>query len=45
VERTLAWMTRSRRLTRDHEGLPETTEAWFYLANIRLMLRRLEPAA
>lgn len=45
VERSLAWMTRSRRLTRDYEGLPETTEAWFYLANIRLMLRRLEPAA
>ncbi|EYB68873.1 hypothetical protein DEIPH_ctg015orf0001 [Deinococcus phoenicis] len=44
VERTLAWFTRSRRLTRDYEGLPETTEAWFYLANIRLMLRRLEPA-
>jgi len=45
VERTLAWMTRSRRLARDYEGLPETTEAWFYLANIRLMLRRLESAA
>jgi len=45
VERSLAWATRCRRLTRDYEGLPETTQAWFYLANIRLMLRRLEPAA
>lgn len=43
VERTFAWMTRCRRLSRDYEGLPQTTEAWFYLANIRLMLRRLEP--
>lgn len=44
VERSLAWMTRCRRLTRDYEGQPETTEAWFYLASIRLMLRRLQPA-
>ncbi|GAA5532819.1 IS5 family transposase [Deinococcus aluminii] len=43
VERSLAWATRCRRRTRDYEGLPNTTEAWFYLANIRLMLRRLEP--
>lgn len=45
VERSLAWTPRCRRLTRDYEGLPATTEAWFYLANIRLMLRRLEFAA
>lgn len=44
VERTFAWFSRARRLSRDYEGLPETTEAWFYLANIRLMVRRLEPA-
>lgn len=43
VERSFAWFTRCRRLTRDYEGLPSTTEAWFYLANIRLMLRRLDP--
>ncbi|GAA5515048.1 hypothetical protein Dcar01_03812 [Deinococcus carri] len=43
VERTFAWFARSRRLSRDYEGLPETTEAWFYLANIHLMLRRLQP--
>jgi putative transposase len=45
VERSLAWLTRCRRLTRDFEGRPETTEAWCYLASIRLMLRRLDPAA
>lgn len=44
VERSLAWYTRCRRLTRDFEGLEETTEAWVYLASIRLMLRRLEPS-
>lgn len=43
VERSLAWFTRSRRLSRDFEGCPHTTEAWCYLANIRLMLRRLDP--
>lgn len=43
VERSLAWLTRSRRLSRDYEGTIHTTAAWCYLANIRLMLRRLEP--
>ena len=45
VERSIAWLTRCRRLSRDFEGRPETTEAWCYLANIRLMSRRLDPAA
>lgn len=43
VERTFAWLTRCRRLTRDFEGLPSTTESWAYLANIQLILRRLDP--
>lgn len=42
VERSLAWYTRSRRLSRDYEGRARTSESWLYLANIRLMLRRLE---
>jgi len=41
VERTFAWLGRSRRLSKDYEGLPETTEAWCYLAMGRLMSRRL----
>jgi putative transposase len=41
VERTFAWLTRCRRLTVDYEGLPESSEAWIYLAMIRLMIRRL----
>ena len=41
VERTFAWLVRQRRLARDHERLPETSEAFIYVAMIRLMLRRL----
>ena len=44
VERSLAWWARCRRLVRDFEVLPETTESWVYLASIQLMLRRLEPS-
>lgn len=41
VERTNAWVSRNRRLSKDFEFLPESEEAWVYLAMIRLMLRRL----
>jgi putative transposase len=41
VERTFAWLCRQRRLSKDYEELAATTEAWIYLAMIRLMLRRL----
>jgi len=41
VERTFAWLVRQRRLARDYERLPETSEAFIYVAMIRLMLRRL----
>lgn len=41
VERTFAWMGRNRRLSKDYEALPQTTEAWCYLAMGRLMSRRL----
>ena len=43
VERTFAWLGRNRRLSKDYEELPETTEAWCYAAMIHLMLRRLAP--
>ena len=41
VERTFAWLGRCRRLSKDYEELPETTEAWIYTAMARLMLKRL----
>ena len=41
VERTFAWFIMHRRLSRDFEVLPETSEAFIYIAMIRLMLRRL----
>ena len=44
VERTFAWLTPCRRLSKDYEILPVSSEAMIYLAMMRLMLRRLAPA-
>jgi Transposase and inactivated derivatives len=41
VERTLGWLMNCRRLVRDYESLPETSETFIYLAMIRIMVRRL----
>ncbi len=41
VERTWAWMSQSRRLSKDYERLPESIEAMIYLSMMRLMLRQL----
>jgi putative transposase len=41
IERTNAWITRSRRLARDYERLVATSEAFIYAAMIRIYLRRL----
>jgi putative transposase len=43
VERTFAWLGRSRRLSKDYEGRPATHEAWVQVAMIHLMLKRLAP--
>ena len=43
VERTFAWLGRSRRLSKDYEALPATHEAWVRIAMIHLMLKRLAP--
>ena len=44
IERTIAWIMRNRRMSRDYEVLAETTEALIYVAMIRLMLVRLAKA-
>ena len=41
VERSIAWIGRNRRMSRDYEFLPATSEAWVYLSMVRLMLKRL----
>ena len=43
VERTFAWLSDCRRLTKDYEVYAETSEAFIYLALIQLMLKRLAP--
>jgi putative transposase len=40
VERTLAWLGKYRRLSKDYEFLPKTSEAWVQVAMIHLMVRR-----
>ena len=40
VERTFAWLGRSRRLSKDYERLPASSHAVLQLASIQLMLRR-----
>jgi len=42
VERTFAWLCKYRRLVRDYEYLPQSSEAMIRLAMAHLMLRRLE---
>lgn len=40
VERTFAWYDRQRRLSKDYELLPKTSESWLYLASSRLLWKR-----
>lgn len=44
IERSFAWITRWRRLCRDHEGLPQTSEAFIKLSASARMLYRLAPS-
>jgi transposase len=41
VERTFGWWNWCRRLSKDYESLPQSSETFLYLAMIRIMLRRL----
>lgn len=41
IERTFAWLGRSRRLAKDFEATIASATAWLLLANIRILNRRL----
>ena len=41
IERTFAWIGRNRRMSKDYEYLPATSEAWVYLSMLRVMLKRV----
>ena len=44
VERTFAWLSQNRRMSKDYERLCASAEAFVYAAMIRLMVRRLARA-
>jgi len=44
VERTFGWFGRYRRLSKDYEHNPASSEAWIYIAMIHRMARLLLPA-
>ena len=41
VERTLSWLTKNRRLSKDYERAPASSEGLIRVAMIRIMVRRL----
>jgi putative transposase len=41
VERTFSWLSQNRRMSKDYERLPESSEAFIYVAMSRLMAKRL----
>lgn len=41
MERTIAWIGRYRRMSKDYEYLTSSSEAMVYLTMLRLMLTRL----
>ena len=43
VERTFAWLSRCRRLSKDYERSVRVSETWVRIAMIQHMVRRLEP--
>lgn len=42
VERTFGWLNYSRRLSKEYEELPSSSEAMIRIAMIQLMLKRLQ---
>ena len=44
IERTFAWLGRNRRLAKDFERTIASAEAWFLIASVRMLSRRLARA-
>jgi hypothetical protein len=44
VERSIAWLNRNRRLTKDFEATIESAHAWVMIASVKLLSRRLARA-
>jgi putative transposase len=44
VERTFSWLDQNRRMSKDYEKLTATSEAFIYVAMVRVMVRRLAAA-
>lgn len=43
VERTISWMGKYRRLSKDYETLLDSSESMILISSINLMLHRLKP--
>lgn len=43
VERTFGWFSKYRRLSKDYETLPDSSETMIHITMINLMLHRLQP--
>ena len=44
VERTFGWLSANRRLSKEYEELPETSESMIYISMLHLMLKRVARA-
>ena len=44
VERTLAWLSRNRRLAKDFEAAIATAQVWLFIGNVQLLIRRMARA-
>jgi putative transposase len=45
VERTFGWLGRYRRLSKDYEYNPRSSETWIYLAMVHRMARAILPSS
>nr|WP_293691585.1 MULTISPECIES: transposase [unclassified Spirosoma] len=43
VERSISWTNFFRRLVKDYEYTISSSVNWLYLANIQIMLQRIQP--